>query len=415
DDAGNLTQDGDENGDHKYTWDYRNRLIEVEEKQSGNWVTVAEYTYDARSRRVLKVVTNKESLNGTTRYIWGGDSDWQCLEELDGSDDLVARYTYAPGYIDSPAVQERDLNSDDDFTDDDEVVYYHSNTLASIYALTDARENVIERYRYDAYGAATVLDADFSADADNASDVKNPYLFTARRLESESALMQYRNRYYDGTLGRFISRDSAGYADGFNLYPYVTCRPVNLADPLGLAEGKCEWGCRIGLEGGACNVNCTMGWTNWYHRLAINWSITISGTLVVSPIDIEKEECQTSFQPESKTCSRSVSLWPTGVKTQCSIKKGDAIQGHSTRRTGTYAIGVWGFKYNKDLKIDYLSWSEGCGKCYHYSGALSGSAMANVNAATAALVAIPVVQIMAALEAAMSIPLPTGGPVPVFP
>jgi hypothetical protein len=35
--------------------------------------------------------------------------DWPCLEERDGSNDLVARYTYSPGYIDAVAVQERDL------------------------------------------------------------------------------------------------------------------------------------------------------------------------------------------------------------------------------------------------------------------------------------------------------------------
>ena len=39
DHAGNLTQDGDSDGDHKYVWDYRNRLIEAKEKQSGLWGT----------------------------------------------------------------------------------------------------------------------------------------------------------------------------------------------------------------------------------------------------------------------------------------------------------------------------------------------------------------------------------------
>jgi YD repeat-containing protein len=35
DDAGNLIQDGDSDGDHQYVWGYRNRLTEVKEKQSG--------------------------------------------------------------------------------------------------------------------------------------------------------------------------------------------------------------------------------------------------------------------------------------------------------------------------------------------------------------------------------------------
>ena len=166
--------------------------------------------------------------------FWGGASDWQCLEELDGSDDLVARYTYAPGYMDSPAVQERDLNSDDDFSDANEVVYYHSSTLYSVYALSNSASSAVERYRYDAYGAATVLNADFSDDADNASDVENPFTYTARRLDSESGLMYYRNRQYSVTLGRFISRDPIGYASGLNLYEYAAGIATRLVDPTGL-------------------------------------------------------------------------------------------------------------------------------------------------------------------------------------
>ena len=36
-----------------------------------------------------------------------------------------------------------------------------------------------------------MLDPDHSADSDNASDVSNPYLYTGRRADSESNLMQY--------------------------------------------------------------------------------------------------------------------------------------------------------------------------------------------------------------------------------
>jgi len=196
-------------------------------------------------------------------------SDWQCLEERDGSDDLVARYTYAPGYIDAVAVQERDLNADGDFLDDDEVVYYHSSTLFSIYALSDADENVIERYRYDAYGACTVLDADFSDDADNASDVDNPYTFTARRLDTELDLMQYRYRYYSSTLGRFIRRDPIEYHDGYSLYAYVACRSTIAHDPLGLKSqyARCrlddEWPPAWTREPSGRIVGCSQRYYCW--------------------------------------------------------------------------------------------------------------------------------------------------------
>jgi len=243
DDAGNLVQDGSSDGNHQYVWDYRNRLIEAKERQSGNWNTVGVYRYDAQGRRVRKVVSNKGGLNGTTRFIWGGDSDWQCLEERDGNDALVARFTYCPGYIDAVAVQERDLNADSDFGDTNEVVYYHANTLFSVYALSDGNGSVVERYRYDAYGAATVLGADGSVDQDGLSDVRNPYLFTARRLDTESGLMQYHNRYYSAVFGRFVSRDPVGYGGPFSLYVYAGSGPGASVDPMGLLH---EIAIRIG-------------------------------------------------------------------------------------------------------------------------------------------------------------------------
>jgi hypothetical protein len=41
---------------------------------------------------------------------------------------------------------------------------------------------VQERYRYSPYGAVTVLDADFSVDADGQSDIGNSVTFTGRQL-----------------------------------------------------------------------------------------------------------------------------------------------------------------------------------------------------------------------------------------
>ena len=107
--------------------------------------------------------------------------------------DLVARYTYSPGYIDSVAVQERDLNSDDDFSDEGEVADYHANwPICSVYALSDGSGAIVERYCYDAYGAGTVLDADGSVDADGVSDIGNPSpslaaVWTLSRTSSSTA------------------------------------------------------------------------------------------------------------------------------------------------------------------------------------------------------------------------------------
>jgi len=283
DEAGNLAQDGAADGDHKYYYDYRNRLIEVEEYQTDTWNDTAEYKYDGLGRRVLKIVTNKGSLNGTTRYFWGGSGNWQCLEELASDDDILARFTYSPGYIDAVAVQERDLNTDGDFGDTDEVVYYHCNTIFSVYALTDANETVIERYEYDAYGSATVLDADGSSDADGLSDVENPYLFQGRRLDLETGLMQYRFRDYSPTLGRFLQRDPIGYPGGMNVYQYARLTPSMRLDPGGLKDYKIGSGPDPDIEWDDEYVHDPNAEPTWRDR----WNWCKYGTLLVGAEALE--------------------------------------------------------------------------------------------------------------------------------
>lgn len=49
-------------------------------------------------------------------------------------------------------------------------------------------------------------------------------------------LYYYRARYYDPTIGRFLSEDPIGFNGGINLYTYVGNRPVNFIDPFGLQE-----------------------------------------------------------------------------------------------------------------------------------------------------------------------------------
>jgi RHS repeat-associated protein len=68
----------------------------------------------------------------------------------------------------------------------------------------------------------------------------NYYTFTGRRSDPESDLMYFRNRYYSPELGRFVTRDPSGFADGPNLY--IAGFVPGLLDSFGLKiEDK---GCR---------------------------------------------------------------------------------------------------------------------------------------------------------------------------
>ena len=65
-------------------------------------------------------------------------------------------------------------------------------------------------------------------------ELGNPYRFTGQRFDEETGLYYYKARYYAPKVGRFLSPDPIGYADGLNLYAYVGNDPVNFIDPTGL-------------------------------------------------------------------------------------------------------------------------------------------------------------------------------------
>jgi len=96
---------------------------------------------------------------------------------------------------------------------------------------------VKERYLYKPYGGVEVVTAGFGAQSGSVID--NPYFFTGRRLDDETGLYHFRNRFYHAELGRFVSRDFLEYPDGMNLYgAYFVPGGV---DPSGLYRGWWEY------------------------------------------------------------------------------------------------------------------------------------------------------------------------------
>jgi RHS repeat-associated protein len=63
------------------------------------------------------------------------------------------------------------------------------------------------------------------------------YGYTGREFDADLGLQYSRARWYDATLGRFISEDPIGFAGGdVNLYGYVHSNSVNKTDALGLLD-----------------------------------------------------------------------------------------------------------------------------------------------------------------------------------
>jgi RHS repeat-associated protein len=70
--------------------------------------------------------------------------------------------------------------------------------------------------------------------------VATPFKFAGGhgyQADADSGLMLLGARYYDASVGRFISRDPIGYEGGLNVYSYCTNGPTSLIDPEGLDAG----------------------------------------------------------------------------------------------------------------------------------------------------------------------------------
>jgi RHS repeat-associated protein len=238
---GNLLDDGV----RTYQWDALNRLRKVFKKTDMGNVLVAEYTYDNSNHRMRKIVSNGgvdgTAPNGTTDFYY---DDWRVMEEHDSTDTITQQYVYG-NYLDELwALDNRrggiTVNQLNDGIGQ-ERLFYHTSTLYSVYGLTDETGVLKEAYQYDAYGRATVFTGPgpdgiwFTGDEPQAknSALNNPYTYTGQRLDAETGLMYYKNRYYVTGLGRFMSRDQIEYQDSINLYEYVRSRPIRFVDPLG--------------------------------------------------------------------------------------------------------------------------------------------------------------------------------------
>ena len=77
------------------------------------------------------------------------------------------------------------------------------------------------------------------------------YTFTGQKLDAAAGLMYYGARYYDATLGRFISADTlvpdAANPQALNRYAYTLNNPLKYTDPTGHCP-TCWAGMKIGME-----------------------------------------------------------------------------------------------------------------------------------------------------------------------
>lgn len=193
------------------SWNSSGQLVSV----THNGMTTT-FGYDGLGRRVRKTT------NGVSkRYVHDGQN---LLAELDAAGNRIAEYTYYPG-IDRPhSVRYWSAGSATTY-------YYATESPGHVIGLIDSSNLLVARYSYSPWGQLQHM----------VGSVPNVLLFGAREYDSETGLYYNRARYYDPSLGRFISEDPIGLRGGINPYVYASNDPVNNLDPSGLWSLKGLW------------------------------------------------------------------------------------------------------------------------------------------------------------------------------
>ena len=180
--------------------------------------TVAEaYGYDGAGRRIF--------------IAQGGSTNWmvydgnQVVADLNATGGLVRSYVWGPG-IDN-------LISMTSYGATTNTYYALKDHLGSVHALVNSAGQVVESYRYDAWGRVLGI-----YDRNNMplkeSAIGNRYLWQGREYSFKSGLYYFRARWYDPVTGRWLSNDPIGISGGLNQYVFCANNPVNFRDPWGL-------------------------------------------------------------------------------------------------------------------------------------------------------------------------------------
>lgn len=165
------------------------------------------FTYDAEGLRTGKTVNGEKTV-----FVWDGD---QLVMELSESGKVQKRY-----------VRGNDLVYADK-GDNTEKQYYVTDSHGNVVQLTDQSGKVIKTYEYDTFGNEVKPDG----------KDENPFRYCGEFYDKETGEIYLRARYYQPTVGRFLTRDTyTGKEDeplSLHLYTYCDNDGVNQVDPSG--------------------------------------------------------------------------------------------------------------------------------------------------------------------------------------
>ena len=205
-------------GCQTYVYNAKNQLTAAQVFDDNHSLIQQHYKYDPLGRRIEKRVTTEQG-DTCYQYVYDGLSIVAILisQIIDGtqSEPHLVSITHDDA-TDTPL----------HITSKAGTFYYHRDHQGSIIALSDEQGQIVETLEYDnSFGELIAHEKQL--------ETFNPYGYTGRELDAAD-LYYYRSRYYDPSIGRFLSQDPIEYLSGdANFYAYVGNDPINYIDPLG--------------------------------------------------------------------------------------------------------------------------------------------------------------------------------------
>lgn len=218
-------------------WDFLNQLRKTIKQVLADTEIpeITYYMYDSHGQRVRKVTERKSAAEVIptrlfeTVYCGGFEIFKKYLG--DGTSLAIERKTVSFG-SDNPVCRvETEYNGTSCTTPGPPRSRYQlSDHLRSVTIETDNMGNALSHEEYSAFGSTTYLVLI------NSLIVPKAYRFSGKEKDPETGLYYFGARYYIPGLGRWISPDPIGIADGLNVYCYVNCNPISFRDPDGRAR-----------------------------------------------------------------------------------------------------------------------------------------------------------------------------------
>jgi RHS repeat-associated protein len=109
------------------------------------------------------------------------------------------------------------------------IAWYLTNQVGSVVQIRNSSGTDIDDIVYDPFGNITTQT--------NASN-GDRFMFAGMQYDSTTGLYYDHARYYDASIGRFVSQDPKGFSAGdTNLYRYVSNEPTDQVDLTGMQQG----------------------------------------------------------------------------------------------------------------------------------------------------------------------------------